>query len=134
MRAHLAAVRYRLTPFYSESMVDLFAATPGRGIDFIILEAPAWGADPDQSLCDSTAAFQADIRVKAVAGLPEGVATMLHRCRELLPGLLDVPGRWAHLQWVRSEFIDVDRDAIAPGTNRPPAFGVDTYLLTSQPV
>ena len=89
-------------------------------------------------VCGATDALDTDVRIKAVTGTPDGVAIMLNRIRvrmspQLLPRLVPMTGRAVWLQFVRSEFIDVDQDVIITGTNRHPAVGVDTYRLVSEP-
>ena len=130
MHAHLDAIRTKLDASYP---VDLWQPDPGRVPPFGVLSAPACAADPDAPICATSTAFEAEIRFKAVAGTPQGVAIMLANARATLPGALTVTGRAVTLRWERSEFIDLDTDVIIPATNRHPAFGVDTYTLTSQP-
>lgn len=129
MKAHLDAIRARMAVAFP---VDLWVAESGRAGQYAIIEAPAWADDPDVSLCDSRSAFQTDVRVKAVAPTANGVVVMLTNARTRLPGVLDVPGRVASLRWMRSEFVGVD-DSVTDSTGRHPAFGVDTFQLTSQP-
>ena len=129
MRAHLAAIAAKLDVDYP---VDLFASEPGRVPQWLVVEAPGWGSDPDVPLSSESSAFETEIRVKAIAGTPAGASIMLDNARANLPGPVAVTGRAVRLRWVRSEFIDLDTVTI-PATNRHPAIGVDTYLLTSQP-
>ena len=131
MRAHLAAMQARLAPL--DLPIDRWAPEPHRVPPFLSLEAPSWDSDPDAPACDTSDAFWTSIRVRAVAGTPDGVAIILANVRRTLPGVLSVEGRAASITWTRSEFIEIDPDAIIPGTNRHPAYGVDTYTLTSQP-
>lgn len=81
--------------------------------------------------------MEASIRVRAVAGTPEGVEVLLRNARVALGNGrrrdLTVSGRDASIRWERGEFIGLDPDATIPGTNRHPAVGVDTYTLTSHP-
>lgn len=130
MKAHLDAMKAKLG---GAALVDLWASEPGRTPPWFILEAPAWGSDPDVLLCGTQFQMVTDVRVKAVAGTTGGVAIMLANARAALPGALTVTGRKASLEWLRSEFIDLDTSATIPGTSRHPAYGVDTYRLTSVP-
>lgn len=130
MADHLRAIRAKMP---SGTPVDIFAPDPGRQPPFLSLEAPPWGDDPDSPLTDCQA-IQVDVRVRACAGTPEGVAILLDQARASIPGLLTVPGRRAEVAWERSEFIAPDRDSTIPATGRHPAVGVDTYSLTSQPL
>lgn len=129
MIAHLTAARTKMAAGYP---VDLFAADPGRTGQWAVLEAPAWASDPEAPIGGDLPAFATPIRLRAVTGTPEGVATMLAQARQALVGALTVPGRVVSLTWERSEFIDLDTDTVIPSTNRHPAYGVDTYLLHSQ--
>ena len=131
MRAHLAAMQARLAPL--DLPIDRWAPEPHRVPPFLSLEAPSWDSDPDAPACDTSDAFWTSVRVRAVAGTPDGVAIILANVRRTLPGVLAVEGRAASIAWTRSEFIEIDPDATIPGTNRHPAYGVDTYTLTSQP-
>ena len=130
MKAHLDAME---TKIGGTVPVDLWASEPGRIPPWIILEAPAWGSDPDVMLCGGMVRMETDVRVKAVAGTTGGVAIILANARAALPGVLTVSGRKASLEWLRSEFVALDTSATIPGTSRHPAYGVDTYRLTSVP-
>lgn len=130
MKAHLDAIAAKLAVAYP---VDLWAAEPGRTGQWIVLEAPASAADPDAPIGATSASFEVELRLRAVTGTPAGVAIMLDHARSILPGALTVSGRYCSLAWERSEFIDIDPDATIPGTNRHPAYGVDSFTLNSQP-
>lgn len=130
MHAHLDAIRTKLAAGYP---VDLWKPDPGRVPQFAAIEAPAWASDRAAPICGTSSAFETEIRFKAVAGTPQGVAIMLANARATLPGTVTVAGRAVTLAWARSEFIDLDTDVTIPQTNRHPAFGVDSYILTSQP-
>lgn len=137
MKDHLSAIR-DLIPAHGVP-VDLWAPEPDRDPPFLSVEAPSWAPDPSACICGRPHAMETPIRLRAVAGTPEGVAVMLRNARLALgdgaPTPLGVPGRrkvW--LRWERSEFVGLDPDATIPGTNRHPAVGVDTYTLHSEPV
>lgn len=129
MKAHLEAIRAKLAAGYP---VDLFTPESGRTGQYASVEAPAWADDPDHELCPS-AAFQTDVRIRAVNLRGDAVAQMLSAIRRKIEGPLTVPGRHAVLVWIRSEFIAIDDTVTDPTTSRHPAYGVDTYLLASQP-
>lgn len=130
MTDHLRAARDKMAAAYP---VDLFAAASGRVGQWAVLEAPAWASDPDAPVGGDVGAFAATIRLRAVTATPEGVAIMLNAARQALAGTLAVTGRVASLTWERSEFIETDTDVTIPNMNAHPAYGVDTYLLYSQP-
>lgn len=134
MLAHLQGVEALWTSLgYT---MHRFTAPTTSG-QYVVLSAPGWGADPEAAVSQLSESFAAEVRVTAVAPTVDGVAIMLGRLRGLVanraPVRVTVSGRVAWLQFVRSEVIDVDRSTVAPGTTLSPAFGVDTYLLTSEP-
>ena len=130
MKAHLDAIAAKLAVGYP---VDVWAPEPGRTGQRLVIEAPGWASDPDSPIGETSGAFEVELRLRAVTGTPHGVAIMLAHAREVLPGVLTVAGRFCTIQWQRSEFIDLDLDTTDPRTNRHPAYGVDSYTLTSQP-
>ena len=130
MKQHLEAIAGLLPPHLT---VYLWAPPPGWRLPYLCVEAPSWGADPTPCMCGSQHTMATDIRIRAAAGTPDGVHTILAAARHALPGPLTVPGRLAELNFARSEYIGVDTDATIPDTNRHPAYGVDTYHLTSIP-
>lgn len=134
MIAHLEAIRALLG---TATPVDLFAPGPDRTPPFYSVEAPSWGPDPAMAIDGVPHLIEVDVRLRAVAGTPEGVEVLLRNARRTLgdgvPLPLAVAGRDATLTWVRAEFIGLDPDSTIPSTNRHPAVGVDTYTLTSQP-
>lgn len=129
MTAHLAAIAAKLAVTYP---VDLFASDPGRTGQWMVVEAPPGSSDADAPLEDC-GAFEVEVRIRAVTGTPTGVALMLDHARETLPGPIAVAGRVAEVRWESSEFIDLDTNVTNPNTNRHPAVGLDSYVLTSQP-
>lgn len=135
MKAHLDAVSAALAPLAYTT--HLFAA-PVVSSQYLILSSPSWGGPIEAPVASTSGSFDVDVRVKAVAGTPEGVAIMLGRVRSLLGPdngwvRMAVSGRVAHVRFVRSEFIDVDRDVTITNTDRHPGVGVDTYRLISEP-
>jgi len=134
VRAHLDAIRTKIA---SPNPVDLWAPSPDRLPPFLSLEAPSWGSDPAMSVCGVPHQIETQVRLRAVAGTPDGVEVLLRSARVALGDGATVPltvaGRTSEIRWERAEFIGVDTDATIPDTNRHPAVGVDTYILTSQP-
>jgi len=104
---------------------------------YVVLSASGWGVDPERPVSGLSESFSAEVRVMAVAATCDGASIMLGRMRALAPSRapkkLTVAGRSATIQFVRSEFLDVDRSTVIAGTSLNPAYGVDTYLLTSDP-
>jgi hypothetical protein len=114
---------------------DTFASSPPA--QYVVVEGAADLTD-EVPLAEVLETIDARIRVKAVAGTVAGVRIMLRNIRaEFSPTRVGTPlvvaGRVARLVFVRSEFVDVDQDTTITGTNRHPAFGVDTYRLVSEP-
>lgn len=139
MRAHLGAMQSSLTALpYPTFAVwaddDALASLP-----YLVLEVPGWDGPAEGALDDVSDSLLTAVRVKAVAGTPEGVLSVLSRVRGLWSPsgawtTLTVPGRVARIHYERSEFVAVDRDFIIPGSKgRHPALGVDTYTLSSEP-
>ena len=135
MKAHLDAIRAELESL--EYATHLFAA-PVVSSQYLILSSPSWGGPLEAPVASTSGSVDVDVRVKAVAGTPEGVAIMLGRVRSLLGPdnewvRVAVSSRVAQVRFVRSEFIDVDRDVTITNTDRHPGVGVDTYRLVSEP-
>ena len=135
MKAHLDAIKAELAPL---GYTTLFFAAPVVSSQYLILSSPSWGGPLEAPVASTSGGVDVDVRVKAVTGTPEGVAIMLGRVRALLGPdnewvRLTVAGRSAHVRFVRSEFIDVDRDVTITTTDRHPGVGVDTYRLVSEP-
>lgn len=128
MRAHLLPLKAALP-----GVVHLFAPLPGSVPDWLCLEAPGWGVDPDGALCADWEPFQADLRVRAVCTSADAADALLSDARAILPGLYKIPGRRFEVRFTRSEVLFVDTDVTLPN-NRHPGVGVDTYTLTSQPI
>lgn len=134
MRAHLDAIR---TAIGAACPVDLWSPEPDRLPPFYSVEAPSWGADPAMAIDGVPHLIETPVRLRAVAGTPDGVEVLLSNARVALGNgaafPLTVSGRNAEVRWERAEFVGLDTDATIPDTNRHPAVGVDTYILTSQP-
>ena len=135
MIAELTGLKARIETLTYPAFI-VWATTPPA--QYVVLGAKGWES-PESALCTTSSSIDTDIRVRAVTGTPEGVVIMLDRIRNLLsPSLAEtkitVAGRDVAIRFVRSEFIDIDQDTTITGTNRHPAFGVDTYRLISEPV
>lgn len=105
---------------------------------FASLRAPGFDLHDDETLTEDGSVASFDVRVGVTETTDSNVYVSLAAVRAAVaPGLgpvpLDVPGRHAAVQWVRSEFVTTDRDVTYGATNRHPGFGVDTYRITSQP-
>lgn len=132
MNEHVAALDARLT----YTVFDTFATSPAPAQYVVIEGVPRLTAEVP--LAEVLETIDTEIRVKAVVGTVPGVRIMLANIKaELSPTRAGTPlvvaGRNARILHVRSEFVDVDQDTTITGTNRHPAFGVDTYRLVSEP-
>lgn len=129
----LKAVQARLATIWPTDITWSTRAAP-----YFVLSSPAFDPSDETAVSSTTDVLDAEVRVKAVTGTPEGVFTMLRLARdELSPGLrsspLEVDGRVVSIRFVRSEFVDVDESTVVTGTDRHPAQGVDTYRIVSHP-
>lgn len=136
MISHLKAIQAHLA---SLSYLTHLIAAPEISGQYLVLGGRTWATPGDVPLCGRSQSLETDWRVTAVAGTPEGVGIMLDRVRGLLSPAVDwtqVPmsGRSVWVRFERSEFLAVDRDSTIVGTNRHPAYGVDTYQLMSEPI
>ena len=131
MLDHLKAVQALLEPLGYPTHRDV---SPDAAPPYLVLSAPGWGDAAEASVCASRESADVSLRVMATAGTTDGVRIMHTNVRRLLdrshPRL---EGRHLTVLWERSEFVDVDRDVTIPGTNRHPAWGVETYRLVSEP-
>lgn len=137
MLEHLKAIRTRLVGLNAAYRGFVVTADSNTAPPYWIIEAPGLDIGEDVSIDAEQAGIDSDFRVKAVAGTSDGVFNMLDEARAILspnlaPAPLTVAGRRAETRWVRSEFVDVD-DSITLTNGRHPAFGVDTYHLSSEP-
>lgn len=133
-RLHLKAVQTQLASLGYPVEVG-FAPNTGQ---YVVLTGPSWRSPDELALGPGDLGLDTEIRIKAVTGTVDGVAIMLRDIRALLtPGLvparLPTAGWETWIRWQRSEFVDVDESTTITGTNRHPAFGVETYQLTSDP-
>lgn len=135
MIAHLKALAAVLEPLgYPVHLVWADTVTS----QYVVLGGRGWDRPEEMPVCGLTDDLDTDVRVRAVTGTVAGVGTMLTRIRSLLSpnmGETVVPmgGRTVRVRYERSEFLDVDRDTTIAGTERHPAYGVDTYRLISEP-
>ena len=136
MKAHLDALKARIT---------LVGITPhigqvprGTTMPFASLSGPGWDSGDDLAICGPGAELVADVRVLVTHTTESNVYVALDKLREELTPNLDptrlvVPGRYAVVEFLRSEFVMTDRDVTYGETNRHPGYGVDTYRITSHP-
>ena len=105
---------------------------------FASLSGPGWDSGDDLAICGPGAELVADVRVLVTHTTESNVYVALDKLREELTPNLDptrlvVPGRYAVVEFLRSEFVMTDRDVTYGETNRHPGYGVDTYRITSHP-
>lgn len=105
-------------------------------VQYLIWQAPGWGAPDDLPLSGDSTTLDTDIRLLARSLTGEAVGRILQQAHDLispglLPALFTVAGRRATIRWVRSEFIAVDQD-VTIGAGTHPAYGIDTYHIHSQ--
>jgi len=136
VKTHLEALCVVLDPL--EYVTHLFAA-PEVSSQYLVLGAGSWGTGVEGVLCGPDGSLDTEVRIKAVAGTPEGVSIMLSRVRDLLSpdrawSRLSVSGRAVQVRFERSEFVTVDIDVTITNTDRHPAVGVDSYRLVSEPI
>lgn len=139
MRAHLQAMADSLAPL-GYPVFKVWADDEALGdLPYLVLEVASAGGPAEDALDDVSVSLHTAVRVKAVAGTPDGVLAVLSRVRGSWSpsgawSSLTVPGRVARVHYERSEFVGVDRDFKIPGSDsRHPAYGVDTYTLSSEP-
>jgi hypothetical protein len=135
MIEHLKAIKAALDPLGYTTHLVAAAEVTGQ---YLVLGGRSWDRPDEMPVCNTTDSLVTDWRLTAVAGTPEGVGTMLRRARELLspqlaPSRIPMAGRDVRVWFERGEFIGVDRDTVNTTTGRHPAYGVDTYRLTSEP-
>lgn len=132
---HLRALKAATEPLWSTYLVQAPSTAPG---EYLIWSSRSVGDGGELPICADTANIDTTVRLLARGRASESALIMLDRVHDTLaPGLLPAPlivaGRVAAIRWVRSEFVDVDRDVPVTGTNQYPTYGVDTYHLISQP-
>jgi len=115
---------------------DSTSTTPK--VPYFVLAGPSWGSPDEAPVCGRDEALDAEFRLTAVAGSPEGAAIILGAARAILSPAgawtpLAYVGRSVSVRFVRSEFVGIDPDLTIPATNRHPGVGVDTYRLVSEP-
>lgn len=109
----------------------------GVTMPYASISAPGFDHD-DPSLVGPCGERAADVRVLVSHTTESNVYVALDKVRADLwpneaPSRLDVLGRYATVDFVRSEFVMTDRDVTYGATNRHPGYGVDTYRVDSQP-
>lgn len=135
MLAHLEAME-AVVASLGYATYRVRADGPTLPAQYVIFGSASDGLGDEPSLCLAGADLDVDVRVTAVAPTTDGVLIMLPRLHAALapgriPAALSVSGRSAWLRWLRAEVVDVDTSITDPATNLHPAFGVDTYHLTS---
>lgn len=131
MKAHLDAIATALAPLGFSSHV--FAPPTGSLPPYYWLESGTGGTDPDIDLSDESTAFAMHVRVRSVSGTALGAAIMLTRAKDALHKKhLHTADRLLHLRWLRTEVV-LEDDDFDPQLNQRVGWGVDTYVLTSQP-
>lgn len=135
MRDHLDAIAARLAPL--GYVTHLYAAPEITG-QYLILGGRGWDDGVEEGLAP-TDDLDTVVPITAVTGTPAGAEKMLRLVRaELSPGRqptrLAVPGRSAHVMFVRSELIGVDQSVKITGTDRHPGYGVESYRVVSDPL
>jgi len=134
MIAELRALRDRITALGIDAHIGQVPAnTP---LPYASLSAPGHDT-PDDEAHAPTGERAADVRVLVTHTTESNVYVALDKIRadlspDDLPSRLTVPGRFAVVDFVRSEFVATDRDVTYGATNRHPGYGVDTYRVTSQ--
>lgn len=135
MISELRALQTRITALgVSAHIGQVPANTP---MPYASLSAPGHDVQTDEAHAPS-GDRAADLRVLVTHTNESNVYLALDKIRaDLSPGdlpsRLEVTGRHAVVDFVRSEFVSTDRDVTYGTTNRHPGFGVDTYHVTSQP-
>lgn len=145
MIAELAAIKAHLALMPNPVPVHLFEATgstettvPAQ-VPYVVLGA-AGGLMPEHMpVAGVDLSREFDLRLTSVAGVADAPPKVATRVREYLSpayGVTRVPmaGRVLDVFYLRTEVASkVDRDVFVAGTNRHPAYGVDTYHVVSQP-
>lgn len=105
---------------------------------YVVLSGPPWAVG-EEPLSQPSGGFNGQVQITAVTGTTAGVLIMLRRLRDLWsPNLQPFTrslGDWhVTTSYVRSEALDVDRSLMITGTNRHPAYGVDTFVVAAEPI
>lgn len=128
--SHIAAVVAALTPL-GYPVEHIWATSTAQ--QYIVLGYRIHDDDPE-STPGGDVGFETPLRVTARAASPQGVGVMLTRIRAALDPLRTVDaGRAVTATFAGSEFIAADTDATDPTTNQHPYYGVDSYLVRSEP-
>lgn len=110
----------------------------GTPMPYASLSAPGHDVSDERPLAGPAREVAGDVRVLVTHTTESNVYVALDKIRAALtpdlgPTRLDVPGRYATVEWVRAEFVSTDRDVTYGATNRHPGFGVETYHVDSHP-
>ena len=136
MIAELDALKARITALgISAHIGQVPSSAP---MPYASLSAPGHDS-PEPSVGGRDASVSADVRVLVTHTSEANVYRALDKIRDDLtpdlgPAPLAVAGRYATVDFVRSEFVGTDRDVTYGDSNRHPGYGVDTYHVDSQPL
>lgn len=133
MKADIAAIRALLT---TAGLTNYFIDVPEKPTyPYDLVWSGAGGLATERPVADSHADVDTLIGVTHVAGTPEGVLIVQAATRAALDLKSPVvAGRVTSLELQPgSPAIQMDRGVKIPGTNRNPAYGVDTYRYRSTP-
>lgn len=133
MKAHVDAIKALLAPLsYGIYFVDVTVDNPAIPYNLIWCSS---GVPFDDSLCGSGSDLSERVNITSVAGTTEGVLILQALVRGVLAGKIPtVTGRHVEpLKLIESQPIAVDRAVTLTDPNRHPAYGVDTYRLSSTP-
>ncbi len=145
MIAELTAIKAHLALMANPVPVHLFEATGSTDttvpaqVPYLVLGASG-GLMPDHMpVAGVDQSLEFDLRLTSVAGVVDAPPKVASRVRDYLSPAYGVTrialtGRALDVFYVRTEVASaVDRDVVVAGTNRHPAYGVDTYHVVSQP-
>ena len=136
MIAHLTALKARIDALGIKAHIG--QVPDGTPMPYASLSSPGYDTD-DVALGGRDASISADVRVLVTHTTETNVYAALDMIRDDLwpdetASRLSVAGRFATVDFVRSEFVATDRDVTYGATNRHPGYGVDTYHVDSQPL
>lgn len=142
MLLHARAVVDKLAPLtvapYRYTVGVMWARKVEPGTQVIVVQPQTTGEPLEESAAMAGRDFAVDVRIKAIAGAPDGVLPMLDRVRDILAperrwSSLVVPGALVQIRWLRSELATADTEVTFVDGSHP-GVGVDTYRLTSSPL
>lgn len=136
MIAELRAMQARISALGISAHIG--QVPDGTPMPYASLSAPGHDIADDHPLAGPAREVAGDVRVLVTHTSESNVYVALDKVRDeltpdLAPTRLEVPGRYATVEWVRAEFVGTDRDVTYGATNKHPGFGVETYHVVSQP-